>query len=102
MLVLDGHESYISAEFEEYCKKTSIIPLCLPAHSLHLTQLLDVGLFDPLKKAYSGEISFLVQANITHIMKDDFFPVFRTAFEKTFIEKNVKGGFAGSGLVPFD
>jgi hypothetical protein len=35
-------------------------------------------------------------------MKDDFFPAFRTAFEKTFIEKNVKGGFAGSGLVPFD
>jgi hypothetical protein len=43
-----------------------------------------------------------VRANIMHITKDDFFPAFQAAFEKTFIEKNVKGGFAGSGLVPFD
>jgi hypothetical protein len=37
---------------------------------------LDFGLFGPLKKAYGGEISFLVRANIVHITKDDFFPVF--------------------------
>jgi hypothetical protein len=102
MLVLDGHESHISAKFEEYCKETRIIPLCLPAHSLHLTQPLDVSLFGPLKKAYGGEISFFVRANITHITKDDFFPAFQAAFEKTFIEKNIKARFVGSGLVPFD
>jgi hypothetical protein len=82
MLVLDSHESHISAEFEEYCKETGIIPLCLPAHSSYLIQLLDVSLFGPLKKAYSGEISFLVRANIMYITKDDFFPVFQAAFEK--------------------
>ena len=73
MLVLDNHESHISAEFEEYCKETGIIPLCFLAHSSYLTQLLDVGLFSPFKIAYGREISFLVWANITYIMKDNFF-----------------------------
>ena len=95
MLVLDGHESHISIEFEEYYKENGIIPLCLPAHSSHLTQPLNVSLFGPFKKAYSGEISLLVQANIMHITKDDFFPVFRAAFEKTFIEKMLRAGLQG-------
>jgi hypothetical protein len=38
MLVLDGHESHVSAEFEEYCKENNIITICLPPHSSHLTQ----------------------------------------------------------------
>jgi hypothetical protein len=102
MLVLDGHESHINAEFNEYCKANNIVPLCLPSHSSHLTQPLDVGIFGPLKKAYGAQISFLARANITHITKDDFFPAFQAAFEAVFTEQNIKGGFRGAGLVPFN
>jgi hypothetical protein len=102
MLVLDGHESHINAEFDEYCKANNIVPLCLPAHSSHLTQPLDVGVFGLLKKAYGTQISFLARANITHITKDDFFPAFQAAFEAVFTGQNVKGCFRGTGLVPFD
>jgi hypothetical protein len=102
MLVLDGHESHVNAEFDEYCRANDIVPLCLPAHSSHLTQPLDVGVFGPLKKAYGAQISFLARANITHITKDDFFPAFQAAFEAVFTEQNVKGSFRGAGLVPFN
>ena len=102
MLVLDGHESHANAKFDEYCKANSIISLCLPAHSSHLTQSLDVGIFGPLKRAYSVQISFLAQANITHITKDDFFLAFRTAFEAVLMEQNIKGGFRGADLIPFN
>lgn len=37
MLVLDGHESHQSVEFEEFCKAHNIITICLPPHSSHLT-----------------------------------------------------------------
>jgi hypothetical protein len=37
MLVLDGHKSYKSAEFQEYYKAHNIITLELPPHSFHLT-----------------------------------------------------------------
>ena len=102
MLVLDSYESHINAEFNEYCKANSIIPLCLPAHSSHLTQPLDVGVFSPLKKIYGAQISFLARANITHITKDDFFPAFRTAFYKAFTQQNIESSFRGAGLVPFN
>jgi hypothetical protein len=42
MLVLDGHEGHESAAFQEYCKSNNNITLRLPAHSSHITQLLDV------------------------------------------------------------
>ena len=80
MLVLDGHESHVNAEFEEYCKENNIITICLPPHSSHLTQPLDVGLFAALKVAYGAEISDLIKMHITHITKDDFFPAFKAAF----------------------
>ena len=102
MLVLNNHESYINAEFTEYCKENNIIPLCLLPHSSHLIQLLDVGVFSGLKKLYSAQISLFIRAHITHITKDDFIPAFRVAFEEVFTEKNIKGGFRGAGLVPLD
>ena len=37
MLVLDGHESHRSVDFEDYCKQQNIIPICLPPHSSHLS-----------------------------------------------------------------
>jgi DDE superfamily endonuclease len=80
MLVLDRHKSYINTEFDQYYKETKIIPLFLPARSSHLIQPLDIGVFSPLKMAYGAEISHLARANITHIVKDDFFPAFHAAF----------------------
>jgi exonuclease V gamma subunit len=56
MLVIDGYKSYINAEFNQYYKEVKIIPLCIPAHSLLLTQLLDISIFSLLKKVYSAEI----------------------------------------------
>ncbi|KAL2885150.1 hypothetical protein HOO65_080100 [Ceratocystis lukuohia] len=52
LLIVDGHQSHHSADFERYCEENHIITLCMPAHSLHLLQPLDVGCFGPLKKAY--------------------------------------------------
>jgi hypothetical protein len=100
MLVLDGHESHISAEFEDYCKENNIITLCLPSHLSHLTQPLDVGCFSVLKKRYGAQIEHFIKARIMHIGKDDFFLAFKTAFLETMTKENVQGGFRGAGLIP--
>ena len=99
---MDNYESHINVEFDEYCKENRIISLYLPAHSSYLTQLLDVGVFNLLKRAYGIQISFFVRVDITYITKNDFFPAFRAAFETVFTEKNAKSGFRRSGLVPFN
>ncbi|KJK85925.1 hypothetical protein H633G_10230 [Metarhizium anisopliae BRIP 53284] len=43
LLIMDGHESHHSTEFELFCKEHQIITLCMPSHSSHILQPLDVG-----------------------------------------------------------
>jgi hypothetical protein len=56
LLILDGHGSHLTPQFDAICRENDIIPLCMPAHSSHLLQPLDVGCFGPLKKAYGGSV----------------------------------------------
>jgi hypothetical protein len=79
LLILDGHESHHSDEFEEYCKEHNIITLCMPPHSSHILQPLDVGCFGPLKKSYGRQIEHLMRQQCTHITKEDFIPAFQAA-----------------------
>ncbi len=102
LLILDGHESHHSTDFELFCKEHKIITLCMPAHSSHILQPLDVGCFGPLKQAYGKQIEDLMRAHQTHITKADFLPAFYAAFQAAITEKTIKGGFRGTGLIPFD
>jgi hypothetical protein len=89
LLVLDGHESHHSDEFEEYCKAHNIITLCMPPHSSHILQPLDVGCFGPLKKSYGRQIEHLMRQQCTHVTKEDFIPAFRVAFGESLTESNI-------------
>ena len=102
LLILDGHKSHHSATFELFCQNNNIITLCMPAHSSHILQPLDVGCFGPLKKAYGRQIEDLIKASITHITKEDFLPAFYAAFYDSITKANIQGGFRGAGIVPFD
>jgi hypothetical protein len=101
LLVLDGHGSHHSADFELYCQENNIITLCMPPHSSHLLQPLDVGCFSPLKKAYGKQIEGYMRGNQTHITKEDFFPAFYAAFQEAITPRNIQGGFRGAGITPF-
>lgn len=102
LLVLDGHESHHSTDFELFCQDNKIITLCMPPHSSHLLQPLDVGCFSPLKRAYSRQIEDLMRAHVTHISKLEFFQAFKAAFIATMTEENILGGFRGAGIIPFN
>ena len=100
LLILDGHESHQSLEFQELCKENNIYTLCMPPHSSHLLQPLDVGCFSPLKRAYSREVESLIRHHINHITKLEFLPAFKAAFNRAFTLVNICSAFRGAGLVP--
>ncbi|KAM5527913.1 transposase [Fusarium oxysporum f. sp. phaseoli] len=102
LLILDGHESPHSADFERYCEEYKIITLCMPAHASHLLQPLDFRCFGLLKKVYGREMEYQTRCSITHISKTEFFPAFYAAFKATFTKSNIQGCFKGAGLAPFD
>jgi len=53
---MDGHVSHVKWEFFDYCLHRKIVPLCLPRHSTHMLQPLDIGPFSPLQGHYSNNL----------------------------------------------
>ncbi|KAJ6262803.1 hypothetical protein Dda_1360 [Drechslerella dactyloides] len=102
LLVLDGHGSHHSAAFELYCQEHKIITICMPPHSSHLLQPLDIGCFGPLKQAYGRQVESLMRAHVNHISKLEFLAGFQKAFTITITKRNILSSFAGAGIVPYN
>jgi hypothetical protein len=102
LLILDGHGSHVTPEFDLFCKEHSIITLCMPPHSSHLLQPLDVGYFAVLKQSYGQQIEGHMRNGVNHIDKPDFLQAFYTARTEAMTLANVQSSFAATGLVPHD
>jgi len=102
LLILDNHDSHTTSEFRTFCEDKNIVLLWMPPHSSHLLQPLDVGCFGPLKTAFSKQNQNLIRNHVFHVTKVDFLSSFHTAFLASFTRENVKAGFRGSGLYPFN
>src|SRR5579862_213538 len=74
----------------------------LPAHSTHLTQPLDIGLFGPLQRYYGVLLAEWFKGGYPAISREDFIPLLQQARERTYTIQNIKGAWAGAGLVPYD
>lgn len=102
LLILDGHGSHVTPEFDRYCIDNAIIVLCMPPHSSHLLQPLDVGCFSPLKSAYRHQIEICMQLGRNHIDKLDFIEAFKPARLSALNTSNIRSGFAATGLIPYN
>ena len=102
LLILDGHESHLNQDFKDYCLQNKILTLCMPPHSSHILQPLDVVCFSPLKRKYSQRVRDLARRRVFYINKEGFLPAFKDAFFNVFTEDNCRKAFKASGLVPTD
>ncbi|KAJ5655071.1 hypothetical protein N7490_002074 [Penicillium lividum] len=102
LLILDGHGSHLTPQFDRICTENDIIPLCMPAHSSHLLQPLDVGCFAVLKRAYGRFVSDLARVGYNHIDKFDFLDDYQRARLEAFRPNIVQNSFGATGLVPID
>jgi hypothetical protein len=102
LLIVDSYESHNSHKFHKYCKEEKIIVLYMPPYLSHLLQLLNIGCFSPLKRAYSDKINSLAQYSTKKIKKEAFLPAFKAAFKKAIIKDNIYAGFRGARLVPYN
>ena len=56
MLLLDEYRSHCTYKFLDYCESTDITLFCLPPHTTHILQPLDVVVFQPYKHWYAEAI----------------------------------------------
>jgi hypothetical protein len=102
LLILDGHGSHSTPEFDLFCAEHLIITLCMPPHSSHLLQPLDVSCFAVLKRSYGRQIENLIRVGVNYIDKSDFLPAYLIARTEALTSNTVRSGFAATGLVPYD
>lgn len=100
LLILDGHSSHATPEFDQFCKDHDIITLCMPPHSSHLLQPLDVGCFSVLKRVYGGLVAENMRLGINHIDKAEMLMIHQAARLQALSPANIRSGFKATGLVP--
>jgi DDE superfamily endonuclease len=102
LLIIDGHGSHVCKEFVQYCEDHRIIPLCLPPHSTHILQPLDVSVFAPLAKAYKKRVYDYNMYGAVNVNKTTFLELLYEARLDAFNEHNIASGFRKTGLYPFN
>jgi hypothetical protein len=101
LLVMDGHGSHLTPEFDTICMANNIITICMPAHSSHLLKPLDVGCFGILKHFYGQYVQDMARVGTTHIDKLDFLDIYPAARAATYRSSVIIASFTGSGIIPY-
>ena len=103
LLVLDGHGSHITIEVIEYARSNEIHLLCLPSHTSHILQPLDVGVFKSFKAFFSKVCRQYMAKNPGRVITEDILAtVVAEAFAQSHTPLNILGGFKKSGIYPFN
>jgi hypothetical protein len=102
LLIMDGHSSHLTSKFLGFCHDYNILPLCLPPHTTHLLQPLDVGCFAPLAHYYRVEVDEATQYGLHGVSKYDFLQFYSVAREKAFKAETIHSAYRKAGIVPTD
>jgi len=105
ILILDGHSLHINhIQFIEHTIANNVHLLCLPTHTTHILQPLDIGLFFPLGNYYKQELEDF-QRNYEpfwKMRKGDFYPMLQRAQEKAMMSKNIVSAWRASSMIRFN
>ena len=102
LLMFDGHISHVNKTFLHRCLDYQVLPVCLPPHTTHFLQPLDVSVFGPLKHAYSDLLQAQYAKGERGVWKGNFYKLFDGAQKKAFTSANILSGFRHTGLWPVD
>lgn len=101
MLIVDGHSSHVPYPVVEYGLDHGIVIYCLPPHSTHVMQPLDVACFGPLSRTYRTALQDFIYDNPGKAFgKQEFWECLCTARDQALSKDNILGGFEVSGIWP--
>jgi septum formation inhibitor MinC len=102
VLICDGFGTHETLEILEFCFENNIILCRLPSHTSHKLQPCDISVFASLKTAYRDQVDQLERGGVNTIGKQHFTSLFSPTRQIAFTLKNIKAGFAASGLFLFN
>lgn len=100
LLVIDGFSGHLSFQCINYCIQFDIVICILPSHSTHLTQPLDVGVFQFLKNAHQKELRKSIREGNLAFNRKQFATAFSEIYKAGFSTHHIMSGFEKSGIWP--
>lgn len=103
LLLQDGHASHINIKLIDKAIENNVVLMCLPPHTTHLLQSLDVAVYKSLKAKLSKTLGAarLLSPDLW-ISKKNFSALFREHFENCMVAPLIKQGFRKCGIYPLD
>jgi len=101
LLLLDGYGLHCTKEFIDYCDENKIIPFCLPPHSTHLLQPLDVVVFQPLKHFHAEAVEQATRTGCSDFNKIEFLAAIDSIRVQAFKHSTILSVFRKCGLIPY-
>ena len=103
IIIQDGHTSHISIPLIELAQKNDVHMLCLPSHTTHILQPLDVGVFKSFKSNFSKAChKFLVGRPGQVITTAAIASLVHDAWYNSFTPLNILSGFKKCGIHPLN
>ena len=102
LLIVDGFGFHATIPFFELATANNIVLFRLSAHSTHLTQPLDVCVFQPYKHFHSEAIDDAVRMRDREFGKLEFLTAYQTFRTQTFKPSTIRHAFRDTGIVPFN
>jgi hypothetical protein len=105
LLILVGHASHFSIKIIEIADTNNIHIICMPAHSTHLLQPLDVGVFKHFKAGGIKTLqNYYFSNNGQSVSKNNIAGLIKQCVdnESPFSRAHAVGGFESSGMFPLN
>ena len=102
LLLLDGYNSHNTSEFIHYCDQQKIIPFCLPDHSTHLLQPLDIRVFQPYKHWHSEILDDATWTGCKSFNIFEFLASLKTIKHSIFKSRTIMSAFKNTGFISYN
>jgi len=101
LLIMNNYESHLIYEFLQYADFHNIVIFTLSSHSTHVTQSLNVRIFQLMKHYHSKVIDETIRLGSTSFNKQNFLASFISLRVKAFTESNIRSTFKQTELVSY-
>lgn len=94
----DGHRSHETIELREAAEKAKIHLFCIPPHTSHRLQPLDVGVFGPLQRAWQKRCLAVLEETGEIITRQNVVKEYMAARTQSVNEELVISAWRRSGI----
>ena len=103
LLIEDGHGSHITVDVIELARKNDIHLLCLPSHTSHILQPLDIGVFKSFKSGYSKACRKYIMENPGRVITSEVIAsLVGETWAHSITPMNILSGFKKSRISPLN